>query len=465
MIANEKLQGRSVQSVVETALAHLILRLGGLRVGIIDEDTNTPCFVHVPSMNLQDFIEWKMVTASNPAQQDDKVLEAMADRLEQLWPDIAVRPPWKLIVVQNKIQVANHIVLDMIFATHHALADGKSTAVFHTQLLRELNISSGPPQELDNHILRCTQPLILAPSQDELVQFTISWPYFLKLLWSDVLCPSWLKPTPPFTTWSGQPIAFEPHKLHTRLVAIKPENVARIIATCRTHGATLTAILHILVLTSLARHVPADAAVAFSGQTSVSLLPWAKLPPGVDIDLNSVLTDVNIGHRKVWDPETVAKLRFKLGLADDKAEEELIWPLAAGWRDDMKIKIATLPNDDSAGLLHHVSDWRKKWLDTIGKPRGTAWSIANIGSMSGVGEEGSGDWSIRRACFTSPAQIVGSAIGISVAGIEGGEVTLILTWQDTIVDKAVADGIVEDLCAWFQEFEKMGRFGIFSREN
>ncbi|KUI65841.1 hypothetical protein VM1G_01520 [Cytospora mali] len=461
-IARERLQGRQLQTVVEEALARLILCLGGLRVGVIKENTNEACFVQVPSMDLQDFIQWKTVTASTQAQYDAQILEVIRDRLEQLWPDTAHRPPWKLLVIQNNSPESDEVVLNMVFATHHVLADGKSTAVFHTQLLHELNGSSGPPPELKNHILTFLQPPVLAPAQEEVIQFKIGWLFFFKTLWGE-FGPAWLKPTPPAEPWRGKPITLEPHKLNIRLMTIKPEVVSSLVSACRAHGATLTAILHALVLASLAERIPPEVAPTFAGETPISLLPLAKLPPGADMDLSKVLTVMNSGIKKVWDTETVAKLRAPPGEADDNLEEELIWPLAAAWRAEMKAKVASLPNDDIAGLIAWVTDWQERWQGKIGQQRDATWAVSNIGSMKGVSSEGPGGWRIQRSFFSQPAAIAGSAFVINVTGVEGGEVTLAISWQETIVDAEIVDGVVEDLSAWFEAFQNTGKFGIFKR--
>lgn len=463
VIAKENLQDRPVQSVIEDAVARVILRLGGLRVGIAGEDTNQPAFVQVASMNLLDFIQWKTVTATDSAYHTEQVLQLFKDRLEQLWPSTAQRPPWKLLVLEVDTADKDFVVLEILFAVHHALSDGKSTSTFHSQLLRELNGVSGPPAELKQHVLTFTQPPVLAPSQEELIHFKISWSFFLKRLWREILCPSWLKSIPTFGPWTGKPISFEPHKLCIRLVTITPETVSSLISACRTHGATLTAILHVLILASLARRVPADTASAFLCETSISYRPWAKLPPGVEMDLEAVLADLATSSDKMWKPEVVAELRSALDHEGATTQEEnnLFWPLAAEWRTEMKAKVASLPNDDPTGLMSYVSDWNKRWLETIGKPRGATWEIANIGSMRGNSHGDGNGWSIRRALFAQPVKVAGSALAVGAAGVEGREVTLTLTWQETIVDATIVDGLVEDLSAWLERFAVTGTFGIF----
>ncbi|KAL2284522.1 hypothetical protein FJTKL_08894 [Diaporthe vaccinii] len=459
VVAEHRLHGRPVQAVVEDALARLMLRLGGLRVGIINEDTNHASFVSVASVNLRDFIGWETVAESSQAQFDARVLGSTKNRLEQLWPDVASRPPWKLLVIQNGASAPGEVVLDMIFATHHALADGKSTMVFHNGLLRELNSNSASLGELQSHILSFDRTPVLAPPQQQLIQFRIGWLFFLQTLWKE-FGPSWLKPRPPVEPWVGKVITLESHRLNLRLISIEPEVVTSLVTACRTHGATLTAILHVLVLASVAKRVPAEVAPAFSSETPIGLIPWAKAPPGVDVNLNNLLSVLNTSSNKVWDADTVADLRRRLGEADDGLEENLIWPLAAIWRAEMKTKLASLPNDDVCGLMDYVTDWQKRWEGKFGKRRDATWEVSNIGLIKGSPDEGHGGWTIQRSFFTQPAFLAGPAFAVNVTGVEGGEVTLTLNWQGGVIDDTIVDGVVKDLSAWLEEFRVNGSFDV-----
>lgn len=446
--------------VVEEAVARLVLRLGGLRVGIIGEDTNKACFVQVASMNLQDFILWRTATAKSSDEYNEQVLHVIKTRLEQLWPDVADRPPWQLLVVQSAPAASENIVLDIAFAVHHALSDGKSTAVFHSELLHELNSPHRPLLELKDHRLTLDSPPALAPSQEDLVRPKISWPFFLKALWSE-FGPSWAKFTPPPEPWTGIPVTPEPHRLHLRAVTIAPDVVPRLIAACRTHGTTLSGILHILVLTSFAGRVPEEVASSFSGETAISLLPWAKLPHDVDMDLSRVLTDLNTGTKRIWNAATVATIRSRLRDADADAENELVWPLAATWRNEIKAKVATLPNDDIVGLMHYITDFNQRWLSKLGKARDATWAVSNIGSLRNSTENGGKPWSIRRSLFMQPVLVAGAAVSVNVAGVDGGPVSLVLSWQETVVAQTIVNGVAKDLQAWLDEFGKKGVFGIF----
>lgn len=103
----------------------------------------------------------------------------------------------------------------------------------------------------------------------------------------------------------------------------------------------------------------------------------------------------------------------------DSSEEELIWPLAATWRREMRTKTATLPRDDVVGLLRYVTDFNKRWLNKLGKARDATWEISNIGSVRSRTVGGSDEgWSISRSLFAQPVNVASPAIAFNVAGVE-----------------------------------------------
>lgn len=464
-----------LETVVENALARLILRHGALRVGIIDEDTNNPYFVRIPSVNLHDVVEWTVAKhkAGTP-DFDSELLGVMQNRLDQVWPDIHRLPPWKLIVVQHPRQHGvddDIVVLDMVFAVHHAVSDGKSTALFHIDLLDELNSAREAPPALTNHVLRFEDGPVLAPSQEELVKINISWSFLLRTLW-DEFGPGWpRKPAP----WTGKDITLSPNRLNLRFMTVPSDVVPLILDACRSHRTTLTALLHALVLCSLAARAPAEAAATFRSSTAISLQPFAKLPVGIDLELPKTMTDMNTAMMHVFDPQVVTELREQ-GRGDSNTDGhdkmDLVWRSAEALRVEIKKRVDTLPNDDVAGMMAWVSDWRKRWLGMIGKPRGETWAVSNIGSnpynksSSSNGGNGDGDghgsWRIQRSIFTQPALVVGPAFAVNVSGVDGGAITLTLNWQEGIVEDDLIDGVAGDLQSWLKHFEETGSFGIFT---
>ncbi len=199
---------------LETALAKVVADLGSLRIGIAGETTGKPCFVRIDSVDLRDHIRWRTVDG------DAGLLRLIEDQHDRLWPDIERRPPWTVIVVEGP---AGLVAVDIVFAVHHALCDGKSTAVFHRHLLRALSAGPGPPPPgLDGHVLDLSgRKPVVPPSLEAMVKFDISWPFFLWTLWSD-MAPSWLRPSRAAPPWTGRVITMEPRRVNIRLITVPP---------------------------------------------------------------------------------------------------------------------------------------------------------------------------------------------------------------------------------------------------
>ncbi|RYP22611.1 hypothetical protein DL767_009007 [Monosporascus sp. MG133] len=458
----------SISNVIENALATVMMQHGILRVGIADEDTQEPVFTYLRTIDLRQMIEWKKISASEPDAYMRDLLRSTEAQHDKLWEDLPGRPGWKLIVHQNsQPDDAENVTLDISFAFHHAYADGQSAVIFHRDLLRALNGGGLPPAELQDHVLHLTKRPRLPPGAEELVPFSISWPYLLKLIWAEIiwkeLVPSWLKPTPSPDTvpWTGNPINPEPHKANLRLVRVSQTALASLLAACRAHGTTLTPLLQALVLASVASRLPPDAAPAFQFGTAISLRRFAKESDGL-FDRANGLHCLLTAHAHRAGAPAVSALRAPAPQDAGSA----IWGAAAEIGAGLRARVGSLPRDDVAGLTAWVSDWRRRWVGRFGQRRETAWECSNAGSM-GARDAGHGDapaegrWRIERSVFSQGATPVGAAFALNVAGVEGRGLWMTVSWQETAVETELMEGLVGDLQRWIDSFGRTGRFGVF----
>ncbi|RYP48088.1 hypothetical protein DL768_005941 [Monosporascus sp. mg162] len=466
----------SISNVIENALATVMMQHGILRVGIAGEDTHEPVFTYLRTIDLRQMIEWKKISASEPDAYMRDLLRSTEAQHDKLWEDLPGRPGWKLIVHQSsQAGDAESVKLDISFAFHHAYADGQSAFIFHRDLLRALNRGGLPPAELQEHVLHLTERPKLPPGAEELIPFSISWPYLLKLIWAEIiwkeLVPSWLKPAPSPDTvpWTGNPISPEPHKANLRLVRVPQAALASLLAACREHGITLTPLLQALVLASLASRLPPDAAPAFHFTTAISLRRFAN---GADdlFDRANGLHCLITAHAHHAGAPAVSVLRARRGTADrtptPQDAESPIWGTAAEIGAGLRAKVDSLPRDDVAGLTAWVSDWRKRWVGRFGGSRETAWECSNAGSLgardAGDGDNpGEGGWRIERSVFSQGATPVGPAFALNVAGVEGRGLWMTISWQETAVETQLMEGLAADLQGWIDSFRVTGRFGIF----
>ncbi|KAF3352605.1 Mannan polymerase II complex ANP1 subunit [Verticillium dahliae VDG1] len=199
-VPSEHSNTMALRPAIEQAVAQVVLKQPFMRVGITGEDTKQPNFVHVPVINLSTQIRW--LEPIEVASADAMLEKLLAVQLGTRWPDLDTRPPWKVTVVPLNARDGHLTALDIVYTFHHAIGDGTSSAIFHKQLLEALSKPAPVPSLSSAGLLTLSEPAILPPPQEELINFSISWPFFLRTLWK-AFGPDFLKAKPNPVPWTG----------------------------------------------------------------------------------------------------------------------------------------------------------------------------------------------------------------------------------------------------------------------
>ncbi|KAI0484963.1 hypothetical protein GGR56DRAFT_680935 [Xylariaceae sp. FL0804] len=309
-------QQGALGALIESALAHVILRHDILRVGLEGEDTKHPAFVHVKQMAMQRMIEWKELTAPPPDPDaaaataveggggssssaadntawDEQLLASLKHFHVPLWDDLPNKPPWRIIVHYNPAEVAPRraagaAVLEVSFAFHHAYSDGKSSWIFHRDLLAALNNAADaaanasakgsatrappyppkPPEQLQDHVLYLPRAPTLPLPLEQLITLTWSFGWLLAVVFARVVRPRlpaflarrlcrWGLLAPSAEPWTGTPVDAGTTEAPLHLVKVPEPQLRGLLPACRLHGTTLTGLLHGLVLLSMSRRTRA----------------------------------------------------------------------------------------------------------------------------------------------------------------------------------------------------------------
>ena len=448
-VSKETLGNRPLHDVFLAALARVVLALPSLTVCIAGEETSKPSFTSPASLNLDHHLEFSALSGRDT---DSELLAVLADKHDQLWQDIKTRPPWK-VTVNGPREDGERLHFEVMFSVHHSLCDGRGSQDFHRALLNELSCSgpAAPLPQLSGHVLELRRSVQLIQPQEELVNFRISWWFLIRTLWNE-FAPAWLQGTRPLDPWAGKPITLQPCRTRLRLVTVSATAVPRLLAACRQNKTTLTPLLHILTLWSLARNLPSEVAQSFCSLTPVDLRPFVDRSNLVTESSSSMGVFVTAQSHN-FEPATVAALR-------EQVEGDEMWKRAAVLRDEMKRRLETTPADDIMGLLSWIDDWQKYWLAKIGHARSSTFEVSNIGPMEGRNAAG-GSWQIQRQMMSQSAMVAGPAIALSVSGVQGGPVCIVLSWQDGVVETEVVEGLAADLQRWLDELGQHGRFTSF----
>ncbi|KAL2758944.1 hypothetical protein ACRALDRAFT_1069105 [Sodiomyces alcalophilus JCM 7366] len=476
----------ALRPAVERAVAQVVFEQPYMRVGIIDEDTSHPAYVHVPSIDLSRHIRW---LDPLDAQDIDGAMESeLTAQLSSRWENLDRQPPWKVTVFT--IRESNQdddgdingpdstaAAIEILYTYHHALGDGTSGTIFHKQLLRALTspVSSLSSPSCSGVILTLPEPADLPPTQEELVPFRLSWSYFLKAVWRGY-GPSWLQSQPDPPPWTGltPTQVSRPYAMNLRLFSIPADTAATLVPLARAHDSTITGLFHALVATSLVRRLPASEARSFLFGSAVSLRRCIDRRKSKESSFHpetqfAVLVS-SIAHSLPL--EMMAQLRNAVGMgpgAGGGDANEAMWNVARAVTAGLRERVATLPWDDPAGLLKYIADMRGFIREVDGKPRPWTWQVSNVGAMPscppitaggqqdgphGDGAEGDeaeetvDQWRITRAVFSQSALKSSTALMLNLIGLVGGELTGTLSWQDGVVDDEVMEGMMSDLQAF-----------------
>lgn len=441
------------QDIFYSALASVVASQPALRVGILAEDTGNAQFSHVPSVDLRKHVEFREIRGGEGYNQ--RVASIQGSQQSQPWPDIGTCPPWRVIVVSPIDQPSDtSYEEDVIFVFHHAISDGVGGKTFHQALLSALRSLTEPTTTAENPILDFPDSPKYPEPQEEIVPFTLSLLFTLGAFW-DALAPTWLRASPP-KTWTGGHVDFAlSYVTLVTAVDFAPAVVESLIAACRAHKTTLTGLLHALVLASLSQRVADEDSTAggFSSTTPLSLRPY--MSPTADPSLKTSMRVLV----SALDHKYPSTERSSLRSAQGEELDGLIWAAATRVKAELANRAATLPADDPVALLTYVSDWKQFWHGKNGKQRGNTWEVSNVGTIKNdTATATAKNVNIGRVFMTNGAMVTGAAIGIGVAGVAGGGVSVSVTRQKDIVTEELAEGVAEDLGVFAARWVEKGTF-------
>ncbi|OAA35296.1 Alcohol acetyltransferase [Metarhizium rileyi] len=436
------------------ALARVVSAQPMLRVGIRGQDTNEAAYCHVKAMDLARHASFKTLDAcacETMDQYNQQIALLQGWHHSQTWPNLDDIPPWCIVVVQPGTATGQDelsTVQDILFSFHHALLDGISGKLFHESLLRELNhqLHQEAANATSSRHLQLPDAPKLPEAQDHVITFTNSTSYLIRTLWNE-LGPSMLHASKPIP-WHSKAIDFAmAYVTLTKAVDVPGPVVTKLLQACRDHHTTITGLFHALTLASLAARLPADKAPSFAATTPIGLRPF--LGPSADPELKPLLRVLVTSYNHEFPPALVAQLR-----ASSNADETT-WRIAQRVKDELKARMATMPNDDINGLMKYNSDWFGFFKKKDGQPRPDSWEVSNIGVFPPSPDPG---FAVSRVYFTNGAMVTGSPLALGLGSVAGGPLSVSISWQKDVVEQDLVDGLAGDLAQFVTRFGETGRF-------
>ena len=397
-----------------------------LRVGIAStENANSASYTHQSAIDLHNHVRLVTATGSDDTFNDESA-HIQAEIHCESWQNLENSPPWRVVIVRPASEAADYE--DVIFFFHHALLDGMSSKLFHKHLLTALNSNlaiSDPPHKLTFE----TESTLPIP-QEEAVPSPMSAIFMARTLWRE-LAPASLKPAPK-PIWSGKNIDLSP-KVITRIIPmdISAASTKKLLVGCKEHKTTLTGLLHALMVFLLTKRFPDS---DFSGATPISLRPYAK-------DSSETLRDLVTSHAVPFSPSSD------------------IWATATYAREDIAKRVASLPGNDTAALSKYVSNWNEFFQKKNGMPRPSSWEVSNVGVLTPHAVKDA-KYKITRILFSNAGMPTGAAIGLNVASVAGGSLSISVSWQENTVEDELVEYLAKGLQRLVESFCDGGEFSV-----
>ena len=453
-VVPENLVGRDkqtqLQDLLERAVARTVLQQSVLQAGLAGSEPGAPDshFIALGRVDLGHQITWHI--AESAAAFEAKLDHVLQKELDSKFVNRDVHPAWRLVAVRQ----CDTPRLEVMFNFHHPVTDGTGAKLFHQYLLRNLNSASISDKDLDavlgNHVLLTPSTAdTFPPSQDHMAEYPLTLKHRAAALW-ETWKPNFLQNTDHLAQWA--PLDMDRYKTIFRRVTIDSETLQKVLAVCRTHKTTVTGLMHAIIVISLSARLPDKSLPGFAGQTPTNMRTCTPGRPDaypnlVPADTIGVIVSV-VTH--VFGSDTVSEARklFKAGKAGAKMEslQSLLWKIAAKTKDEIKEGVALGTTDNLVGDMASKPDFIDSLNARIGKPRGASWMVTNLGVLDGQGTPG--DWAIDGSSFTVCAERTGSAISMSLVAVKGRNLCIDLSWQETVVDPSVGDGLVTDTEDW-----------------
>ncbi|KAI1827312.1 alcohol acetyltransferase-domain-containing protein [Xylaria intraflava] len=453
-------QRQQLTDVVLHAISECVSRHPVLQVGIANAETNQATFVHLDSLDLRQYIEWKYLDAS--ADFESNLCQLTTSQLDATFHRMDRHPGWRIVVLHQ--QGADF--LEMLFTWNHPHADGTSGKIFHQDLIQILN-TAGPEDHQakpDPYILRFPdKPKRFPPTMEQIMKLPLDVEYLGKTLWQDSKPPTW-RPSQTLAYWA--PVVSSPYKTQFRSFTIENDVLSRILSACRCHKTTLTGLLHGLAFVILASRLGKEAASGFQATTTINMRQFVPSPPGYEwLQPDRTMANFVTQMQHKFKPGLVAKFHSQNPptLKDGEPvlgheSTSLIWDTAARVRGEIADKLSIGGRNDIVGAMKFVRDWNTQMKNTVRKPRQASWMVTGLGVLDGINASSAQDlahagekqdqlssWRIRRAQFALSVEVAAAAFIITPMTALGERLCVGCTWQDCVIDEVLGENIVADL--------------------
>ena len=426
-----KLDDTLLCSIFCATISRLLHRHPSLCCYVEGEDTLEPRFRRLITIEVKDVIQILNL------EKRESLAQKLQELHDQQWP-MEGKPLWKLVVMREP-QIASDTSigskLHIAFVYHHVIGDGLSGAAFHRSLLRELESIEKTSQDLQEIPKAIETPvsISLIDPIEKLSVLPLSWLFLIKQVVREY-APRWLIGAPS-SVWAGLPVETLdkcPFRSRVRIVAIQADELKSLLEESKKHSVTLTSLLTAALVSALADALPG--APRFLGMTPYTL----RRVTGTSMD-------EMVNQTSSFETSYLADLLDRIRKASNRKERvESLWNTASYFHVQMQGELARCPRDNLVGLLPYVSDYVKYYQKKICKEREVSWELSNLGVFRTIQESLPESWRLENMIITQGAHPVGPAFAVNCISVQGGPLTIAITWQDSVVHEDIIDALAHN---------------------
>jgi len=343
--------------------------------------------------------------------------------------------------------------LDVGFFLNHCLGDGFSGAAFHHSFLSALN------KFLDQGNIPCEASVVASPCnavvrpprQALLPDFETAVP--LPITLGGLLRLGYDTFFPEKGIWTGVPVqSFGTQGAVTRVAVLRlgKERVDGLVSLCRQEKTSVTALLTCVIAIVLARELEEGKGRTerIQGLTAVIALSMRRFAPAITPrDMVAYTSGMDCTFRHDAKPGK--------GRLPSCAGEPFDWDEARRVKAELDAKTSSNQNHLPA-FLRLVPDLKAYLLAKVGKPRGGSFEVSNLGVVDmGDAMVETGGVKCEGLLFSQAANVTGVPYVFSLATLKGGSMSIVLSWQDGMLEEDVVGRVMMELDAWLRA-ERLG---------
>ncbi|KAL2060531.1 hypothetical protein VTL71DRAFT_9172 [Oculimacula yallundae] len=419
--------------LIFAALEETILRHPILGYGLKDEDSNTPAWVTLGQIDLNKAAQF---IDGDPKSDLDTWMQAEHRRPFLCRSEI---PLWRLMIISKHGGIDRDSTISFAgsFSFLHVVGDGLSAAAFHQTFFQGMQTSlakiTADPAEfmMASKSVVKTSNLPLVPTLEDSMALPIT-PLFLL---ARAFKAFFYSPTDPLE-WSGSPIRkTAPLRLpesNVRSFILQHSVVANLLARCREHKTTITALITAAVASGLASIYKTH--TRFTSAVPFSLRKFSK-HASTDMGCYTAIVEPKFSSESN-PPQGYITCRPTSTLDAPGSEDDGgIWKAASECKTLISQGTA-LTSNLSVGLTRFIKDYRNQFLGMLGQKRRHAFVVTNIGIVNGGALLDSPEQIVGfdRVVFSTGASTNGAPYSICVASAVGGDLSIVLNWESGVVE-------------------------------